>query len=550
MMSAEDLRTTLLAYAASLPSSRRRSFLDIFAKAMPSAHTGGLDFTWPVEDSPLLDDIDAFADDVRSGAFSQGYGFDSEIREYRTWGDESWVPVMDALFEAAQAAFVQGRLGLARAAYRRLFDALDLGQEPETLPGRRPAVEMVTTDVAEAQARYLRAVYETTPPEERADVLDEEWFDLPVWQLPSLRAVREALPDDLCGLDEFLPEFADRLRERRGAQVGVLLVEVVEAGSGVDGLGVLARESEFARAQRYLEWVRALIRAGRRADAEAAAREALAAAAPADDDHEERAARARIADLLADLHPATALDARLAAWQVRPSRARLLALHSAAMNEATTVMATVAKSTGDAPDHLRAVILILACQVDEAVKLLDQEASPYTSRSADRVVLPYLLAASSDATHHPRWESSQLRTLLSDIDDLDPWESLELMDDEDTDGDTPTKASLADLLIAQLRSSPAGTPRGKAYLKRAVTEVDATVDKIVGNQRRGEYAHAARLVVCYAEAVTMNDDAQAVQTYLQTARERYPRHSSYRAELDLAVRKSPLLPDPPIKARR
>jgi hypothetical protein len=124
------------------------------------------------------------------------------------------------------------------------------------------------------------------------------------------------------------------------------------------------------------------------------------------------------------------------------------------------------------------------------------------------------------------------------------------MDDEDTDGDTPTKASLADLLIAQLRSSPAGTPRGKAYLKRAVTEVDATVDKIVGNQRRGEYAHAARLVVCYAEAVTMNDDAQAVQTYLQTARERYPRHSSYRAELDLAVRKSPLLPDPPIKARR
>jgi hypothetical protein len=62
---------------------------------------------------------------------------------------------MDALFASAQDALLGGQLSLARAAYQRLLAAFGSDEEMGAFCGPEPPVEMVTTDVPEAESRYL-----------------------------------------------------------------------------------------------------------------------------------------------------------------------------------------------------------------------------------------------------------------------------------------------------------------------------------------------------------------------------------------------------------
>lgn len=191
-MTADQIRAAVRTHAAALPSEHRRAFAEIFTHTSPVDDRQTL--TWPVEDDPLLDEIDDLVDRISSGDFYEGFGWDDEIHDQRSFGDESWVGEMDAFFDDTQAAFLTGDLGLARTAYGRLLTAFGMDQEVGTFCGSSPAQEMVSTDVAEAESRYLRAVYETTQPAQRAATLVDEWFELPSYSTPTLAAVRESRP--------------------------------------------------------------------------------------------------------------------------------------------------------------------------------------------------------------------------------------------------------------------------------------------------------------------------------------------------------------------
>jgi hypothetical protein len=78
---------------------------------------------------------------------------------------------MDDLFARTGQAFLADDLRLACEAYRRLFDALLLDEEVGTFSGPSPAPEMLTADLTEAKARALRALYETSEPDDRVDAL-------------------------------------------------------------------------------------------------------------------------------------------------------------------------------------------------------------------------------------------------------------------------------------------------------------------------------------------------------------------------------------------
>jgi hypothetical protein len=119
-------------------------------------------------DVRLLADIDAFIDRVCSRAFEREWYDDMDDPAK---GDEARVGEMDDLFARAADAFLGGDLALAKDAYGLLLDAFDL--EVDTFCGPSSPSDMVRTDVPEAFARYLRAVYETTPRSERA----EEHYD-------------------------------------------------------------------------------------------------------------------------------------------------------------------------------------------------------------------------------------------------------------------------------------------------------------------------------------------------------------------------------------
>jgi hypothetical protein len=89
-----------------------------------------------VDSDPLLADIDDFADRVEAGDFFQGFGWDDEIHDECSFGDETWADEMADYFHAVHEAFTTGDLGTARAAYRKLFDTLDLDDEARPLVGR------------------------------------------------------------------------------------------------------------------------------------------------------------------------------------------------------------------------------------------------------------------------------------------------------------------------------------------------------------------------------------------------------------------------------
>lgn len=523
-LSADQLRAVLLAHATTLPPRERSGFLDVFAKA--ASRSTQADVVGPVDDE-LLADIEGFVSEVGSGAYFQGYGWDDQVHDQRSFGDESWVFEMDGLFEGAHQAFLSRQFGLARAAYRQLFDAFDLDQEVGTFCGPEPAVEMIATDLPEAEARYLRTVYETTPAAERADALAQEWFTLPSYRrVPTLRAVREALPQELADLEGFVPLWITALKGL-GAEPKArgLLAEAVESFRGVDGLGESAREAGPGQAERFVDWIAALLRTGRDADVVAAARKALEILPSGGE------VRAGIADQLADLvgeDPAAVLTARQEAWRAAPTQDRLVGLHHAASAVDTPERVLGAEldllTTDALPPRLMAAALLLAGRADDALELLTESPTGNPRRSAVRVLLPYLLAASCAGPTHTTWAGTRAAQLLRDVDDPHAWNW------------TPAPAGVRDpalsvLLADRIVVDPDPPEHRMVLLETARCVIETEVDAAVGGQHRARYAEMAHLVACFAEVLRLEEDEISVRTYLRMVRDRYPRHAAFRREL-------------------
>lgn len=559
-MSEEEVAAALLTHARELPRAERAAFLAIFTEAASTNDADAApdtpDTSWPVDADPLLDEIDAFAERLASGTYHEGFGWDPEIRAERAFGDESWAVEMDELFGSAHHAFVTGALGLARAAYERLFAAFAMDEEVGVFSGPDSPVDMVNTDVPEAQARYLRAVYESTPAPERATVLAQAWFHLPTWSpVPSVAAVNETRRQDLPGLQEFLQAWIPQLTSIDDGHPDVreLLTEAAELHGGVDGLGALARETVPARAERYLDWIEALRRTDRDAEAAVAAREALETVNP------RGGAVARAAEQLADLvtgDPDEVLTARRAAWRAQPTQARLLALHhaaTAARREPVEVLAAEAEQLdpGGLSGALHASLLLLAGRVDDAVDLLREPPGHNPFQAAGHVVLPYLLASGCAGPSRPEWSSSRCAAQLANIDHAALWDPI-VLDLRDANDDTveDTVPSLSALLTRRISAGAQEPDVRMEHLQTAEEQVQRRVQVIVTSKARGQYARAAELVACCAEAITLEEDTLSGTTYLRTIRDRYPRHVAFRRELDAAVERTPLVAAPPSKRAR
>jgi hypothetical protein len=490
-MPAAELRARLASHARTL-APERAEFLAIFTGPRPKAQKADRDARVPVDDHPLLDEIDAFVDRVRTGKYFLGYGWDDELNEERSFGDESWVVEMDGLFAEANNAFISGRLGLARPAYERLLQAFRLDEEVGSFSGPLPAVDMVRTDVPEVSARYLRAVYETTPPSERASELAALWFDLPGLDPPSLRLVREA-PSRRPARPRHLPRGVGRspavgrvgTPERTAAADGSGRVESLD---GADGLGNLAREPGPDQAQRCLDWVEALLHDGRRADAATAARDAIGTLTERGRPH------ARLAEHLADLadDDGARLEARRIAWRSAPSRDRLVALVETArlVGRAPEVLnaEVAALDGGETPsddDRLVVSLLLLAGRVAEAQELVGRgDRASRWGRSARQVVLAYLFAAGCGGPMRPEWGRSAVAALLADVDRAGDWAwSIR----ERRPGDKRRKGGLSALLGDQIAEAAVDADARRTYLETARRIVVDDVAAIVGRKDRGRY---------------------------------------------------------------
>lgn len=556
----DDLLAALVAHAERLPVRDREAFLAIFPapSAVVSQVPGPRAVPSP-DGTRLLADIDVFVDRVRSGAFFEGWGWDDDLHEERAWGDESWVGEMDDLFAVAADAFLAGDLALARDAYGRLLGTFDLDQEVGTFCGPSIPSDMVATDVPEAVARYLRAVYETTPLSERAEELYDRYADLnhlaPATSLHTIADTQRAgLPD----LDDFLPAWIEVLTEHTSGHWARdhqrLLTEATVCYAGTDGLATVARRPGDHQSTAYLDWIDALTRDGRLDDAAAAAREALIITGPA----AERSAEVadRLGDLTARLGDrAAALDARRTAWRTHRTRSRLLALIVAAdaAGQRTGAVEAEADLVPAAPDRLGCELLLLADRIDAAATAL-VASDPLGWSSPEHpgpVVWPFLLAAAV-APVVPATET-QLGQQFATIDTTDRWHGYSSLDrhhgDDDTDRASAAPPRLSSLLACHIADRPGGAQQRQQWLDAARSVADRRIDAVVGNKHRGAYQRVAVLAVAYAEALALAADQAAGAAFIAATRSRYPRHVAFRDELDRATAASPLLPAPPQRRR-
>lgn len=544
-LSLPELQRAVLAHAAEVPADERRTFLDFF-RSPGNDSEGNIpwvqipevvrDLTWPVDSDPLLTDIDDFAHRVETGHFFEGLGWDDEILDERSFGDDSWTGEMEEYFREAHEAFTTGRLGLARTAYRKLFDTLDLDDEVGTFSGQDTAVTMLDTNLQEAISQYLRAVYETSTPEERAGTLVRKWVRLPLpGEEPSLQDIRDCAPEDVPGFDEFLPVWFRQLSDgdRGNKVVRALLLEAAGLSGGLGDLGELARRPGPGQSSLYLEWIQALRSNGATTQAAEVAREALSI--PAVGSYN----RAAIAEELAELSASDAgavFDARRVAWRSRPSQTRLLVLHHAAakLGDPDLVMAEelayLEANRESEPLVLPffSCLLLLSGELQRVTDLLSLPPAEREHPVSSSVMVPYLLVSASNAFAGGQETAHWAHKYLKNVDRGTPmfWRT-----GEPGQEGIP---QLSELFASRIRAETADPAAVESRLEAALAQLGREVDAIVSNKRRDEYQKAAEWLADGALALSLAHGGEAGVPWFRDWSARYPRHVAFRKELERA----------------
>jgi len=538
----ERLKGHLLARAKALPAGERLDFLRMLGEGEPRPSPMG---------PGLLANIDEFIAALRRDDYADD-----------AWADEpEWVDEFEALLSGATRAFVDGERTLAAAALGRLLRVFDLGGEVAAFCGEEPAELQVRSELGEALAFHLRALYDTTPLQRRAARLLEEIIALQGIGSTrvGLEAIMNADPDPPADWVEFLPQWLEAVRgwetdsDDLSRDVrGFLVREATRHVAGADGLGELARSEGRDDAQHYHEWLDALLDADRRGDAVAAAREAVGAVA-------EPWAKARLADRLTTLaldlgDESLALEAGRAAWRSRPSPRRLTRLCGVVGRDGESLRSSLAAEREAARsdefqpgDRLAAILDLLLGDLDSALDRLERAPALGWGGGAHpgRILFPCALLAAAGLAAPP--ERSVLAAWWKEIDgfvDLDDFP----VDDGDGPDDPGLGAStapaagstepptLTDMLSASLGRLDLAPAARWRVVERLRGIVEKRVDAIVANQHRRAYLRAARLAAAWAEGAALAGNSRSGQEFLHTLLGRFPRHSAFKREIDSVAR--------------
>ena len=573
--SASQLCEILLDHATWLPAGDRLGFLALFD---PAPHTPDRSASGSAGagDTALLAEVESFVEAIDEGFYVESFGYDPEYRDHRAFGDESWTDALDHLLQRAGRSLLAGDAATARTAYRQLFDAMQAEHEGGGFPGAGTPEDLISTDVDEAKHRYLRAVWESEPPEARAAAVLAAVEDTEhLGGTPSLAALEATRRQPLPDLDATLPDLLVRLAAVPagygfGTQARRLLVEATERSGGLDGLGELARTPSDQQADAYRDWVDALVRAHRLDDARQAAGEALDRLQPAG---RTIAAIAERAGLLAaaSSDDAAVLAAGQTAWRADPTRERLLALVEAAttvgaLDEVLSGEAERIEAgwTDDAPivrrPDMAAGLLLLTGRVEDAIRLADntEDLGWDGGCSPAPAVVPFLLLAASDASRDDRWNDSLLFQLLDEanttgwrFDSVPPDGGLDLLrtaladqkrQGEARRGTAPGRHLLLSALLTDRFEHHLPTaPERHRWLETGRRLIDGSINEVVGGQRRAAYARVAHFAAACAEAIQLANGARDASSYLDDLHARYPRHTLFRRELRSIAAESPIL---------
>lgn len=559
----------MLEYARRLSDTDRRLLLDRLEGSDPTPGSGpnksgpaGSAAEESVENSEegLLDAVEKLVERLEGGAFFKGWGWDPDIQDERAWGDESWAPKVDAALTRLDAAFFEGRRVVAAVGYGRVLSVFRHSDEAGIFCGPRPAQDMVKAELGDALARYLRAIYDTVPLEERVERLARALDELDGIGAPiGLQAMRDAAPEPMADFGLFLKKWTAALEagvedERARAhpfcwetRASQLLREARALAQGLGGLARLAREDGREQAARYRDWVAALLGLGRLDEALNAAREGWRRVEDAED-------RADLAEVVAALASARgedrlALEARRDAFRVAPSAARLLAYAGEGAPRERALRARMKKEQTEGKaqlsDELAALLTLLGGDLEGALERVEEAKVLGWSDPGHPglSVTPFILI----------W-CSGLSMPVRDTNLARFWTGLE------TRLAGPKRGGLARRIIA--RSGPAPAEAGGAgaffearlrawrrirgarlaLLERLRGLVRRRTEAIVTKPYRGAYERACALIVALAEAQVLAHERAAARDWIEEWRRRFPRHRAFQRILSELIEGSAVMP--------
>ncbi|QRN97383.1 hypothetical protein JRI60_52040 [Archangium violaceum] len=563
--SADELRAILRTLSHRVRSSERLAFLESLAHPLRAESAHG---THPQD--ALLDDITELTQEL-AGRMENADAWDEDYYDEDTLGPyEEFVAPLTVLFERAREASERGQSQLAREAYQALFSLV----QREDDYGRGPRAEHLSqVDLPEARARYLRAVYLTTPPEQRAPVLLEEMRRvrslLPEEPRPRMREWLDISSEPLPDSEAFLRDWVSLLRQHGDPDADAWLREAIALSQGPRGLRELAFSEPTRHPRAFLDLLAALEREGKPREVLSTAREALdvlPAGLPL---------RAAVASFLASAatrlkQPDTVCAARWEALVAQPTLPHLLDLRDAHASEPerATVMLRAARHLEGALHEPRRLSGSLVPPSEDAEDDLE------TPARVDRRLLAHAWLLAHD------WEAAHA---LAAKDSALGW----------TYGDNP-QGTVVPCFLALLSGQPPGKlPRNVARLWQWALETgtqagdwysgdgrqDAALQKrlerayaealpellleppeqermlewclevarkrastIVSRKHRRSYDKAAVLLTACAEVLWLRGEEGRGNVLLAGFREGFRRHRAFQAELDEAVgRSSPRL---------
>ena len=546
--SPDTLREMLMEWAKNTHPSKRIEFL---AKLTPVPPAQAI--AEPNEE--LLEEISELAKRVKSGDYCEGWGWDDEIQEERDWGDESWANEVDEFFAGAHEAMAAAHYKLAKDAYAGLFAILDMGEEVGHLPGSLDPQDMLDTDLGEARPCYLRSVYLSSLPDERPTELLQamQRFRYQLGDDLNLQSIVNAERNPLPDFTQFLFDWIDLLKRTNEHSVRYLLREAVMLSGGTAAIAKLAREEGTRYPRAYIDWIKALEKDGDFHSMLEAAKEGLTNITK---DH---AVRAEIAEgmIRAGEH-LDDMEVQLEGWHEafysNPSLSYLLSLLSVAERKGCYHEEIEAAIT-------RIVLLLGKTEKYQGRSFIEDAETRESTASGSLLNQAYLLAGRYEDAfnlcnnkealgwsygHNPKGLTIPFfLVILSKGKNLYSAQNLERLWNEVVNNISvynkqDVAARFQQTMGKVFRSIHLSEDEDNKYMRWCIEETGHRIDAIVGEKHRQSYCKAADLLVALAEVLANRDMKSDGTDLIERYRQKYHRHSAFKQELNVAIRRSSL----------
>ncbi len=456
---------------------------------------------------------------------------------------------MDEFFLQARSLLFQGEYKISAEVYQRLFDVLELGEEPGHLPGDPDCVNMLKVDIDEQVALFLRSIYMNSAPTERLALLYESikrYRDL--FGDVTLKNIVDAADTLLPDFDIFLADLIGFLKNQSPMIDSELLREAIALEGGVPAISEFARQYADKYPKAYVDWITALEKNGDTDSVIQVAREGLSRI-PRDFKVRAEVAEAisRIGEKLND--NALRLEGYRECFYSRPSIQGLLDLYIVAIendcfdevrNEVeqrvaelyrdrmpVTIYPNIEQQSSSVSVNVFFNALLLSGRYEKVFDMCKGK-DPLGWSTGDNpkpLLITFMMMVLSDEGRHAKMLNSQ-------------WEEAIGI------GYGMSKAYIEKyrkvFTFIKKEYIKLDNEQEEFYLKWCRDEIGRRVDAIVSNQHRGSYHKAAGLLVAMAETLADRGEKQDGMGFIEKYKNKYSRHTAFKREVACAVQASGL----------